>query len=173
MELQYDPAGRSLLKTTGVLMIVFGVFGCLTYLLGLAAVTGLAYATSGIFSAVNDLVGMGLLLAGAVVELITGILGVRAAKRPARAGKGRVVWGVLCLLLSLAGLVHIALRNVDAPRWALAFGMVLGAVVPAVYLIGAARVLRGPVAAEPEEAGETEPAEDGEPEQAFSASDRR
>ena len=151
MEQQYDPAGRSLLKICGVLMILFGILGGLIDLLGLAGIAGLAYATSGIFSAVNDLVGMGLLLAGAIVELITGILGVRAAKRPERAGKGRIVWGVLSLLLSLAGLIHIALRNVGAPWWGLCFGVALGAVLPAAYLIGAARLLRGPVQAEAKE----------------------
>ena len=149
MELQYDPAGRTLLKITGVLMTVFGAFGIVIYTLGLAAVIGLAFATGGVFSASGDLVGMGLLLAGAVLELIAGILGRRAAKDPRRAGKGLMVWGVLTLVLTLAGMVHIALRASTAPRWELALGLVLGLVTPVVYLIGASRLLRSPEA-EPE-----------------------
>ena len=123
MELQYDPAGRTLLKTAATLMIVFGAVGILIYLLGLAAVIGISYATSGVFSASRDLFGMSLLLAGAIVELIAGILGVKAAKRPARAGKALLVWGALCLLLTLAGMGHIALRAADsAPLWELILG---------------------------------------------------
>ena len=153
MEQKYDPAGKSLLKTTSVIMLVFGAFGCLIYALGLAAVIGLTYATSGIFSASDDLIGMGLLLAAAIAELVAGILGVRAAKAPVRAGKSLLVWGVLTLLLTLAGLIHIALRTSNAPLWELLLGLVLGVVTPTVYLIAAARVLKGPVSSDdtPEE----------------------
>ena len=162
MEQAYDPAGRTLLKITGVLMIVFGAFGLLVYTLGLAAVLGLSYATGGIFSASGDLIGMSLLLAGALVELIAGILGVRAAKKPARAGKGRYIWGALSLLLALAGMGHIALRaGSSAPVWELALGLVLGAVLPIVYLAAAAR-LRQPLAPADSEAAPREGGREGD-----------
>ena len=152
MELLYNPAGRTLLRITGVLMIIFGVLGFFLYALGLVAVIGVTYITSGVFSGSADLVGMGLLLAAALAELIAGILGVKAAKKPARAGNGLIVWGALTLLLTLAGMLHIALRTSSAPIWELALGLVLGLVVPVVYLIAAARVLKGPIY-EPEDNG--------------------
>lgn len=161
---QYDPAGRTLLKVTGVLMVIFGVFGVLLYLFGLAAVIGLTYATSGIISGSGDLIGMGLLLAAALTELIAGILGLRAAKRPERAGKGLLFWGVLCLLLTLAGLGHIALRSAGAPGWELALGVLLGAVTPIVYLVAAARVRKGAIYSSGEAgkaSSEESPEEDG------------
>ena len=161
MELQYDPAGRTLLKTTGVIMLIFGILGILLYAAGLAAIIGVTYVTGGVFSGSTDLIGMGLLLAAALAELIAGILGCRAAKRPARAGKGLIVWGVLTLLLTLAGMLHIALRSVGAPVWELALGLVLGVVTPIVYLVAAARVLKGPIY-EPEDNGASE--EDDAPE---------
>ena len=145
MELQYDPAGRTLLKTTSVIMLIFGILGFLIYALGLAAVIGVTYVTSGILSGSEDLIGMGLLLAAALTELIAGILGVRAAKKPVRAGKGLIVWGVLTLLLTLAGMGHIALRTTNAPLWELILGLILGVVTPVVYLAAASRVLKGPV----------------------------
>lgn len=145
MENLYDPAGRSLLKITSVIMLLFGILGFLIYALGLAAVVGVTYVTSGIISASEDLIGMALLLAAALAELIAGILGSRAAKKPARAGKGLIVWGVLTLLLTLAGMGHIALRTTNAPLWELALGLVLGVITPVVYLVAAARVLKGPV----------------------------
>ena len=156
MELQYDPAGRSLLKITSVLMLIFGILGILLYALGLAAVIGISYATSGVFSASGDLLGMSLLLAGAIVELIAGILGVKAAKRPARAGKALYVWGALSLLLTLAGMGHIALRAAaSAPLWELILGLVLGVVTPVVYLVGAARLRNPRAAAAPRTPAET------------------
>ena len=151
MENLYDPAGRSLLKITSVIMLLFGILGFLIYALGLAAVIGVTYVTSGIISASEDMIGMGLLLAAALVELIAGILGSRAAKKPARAGKGLIVSGVLTLLLTLAGMGHIALRTTNAPLWELALGLVLGVVTPIVYLVAAARVLKGPVYEEAED----------------------
>ena len=158
MEQRYDPAGRSLLRITGVLMIVFGVFGVLIYTLGLAAVLGLSYATSGVFSASADLVGMALLLAAAVTELITGILGVRAAKRPSRAGVGRIVCCMLCLVLTLAGMVHIALRASTAPRWELLLALGLSVVCPLVYLFAVLRLRN----AAPEEDGEEQSDDEAE-----------
>ena len=151
----YDPNGKTLLKITGVIMLVFGILGVLLYLVGLGAVIVLNYATSGIFSASDDLIGMGLLLAAALAELIAGILGVRAAKKPARAGKGLIVWGVLTLLLTLAGMGHIALRASSAPRWELALGIVLGVVTPIVYLVAVGKLLKGPIEA-PDEAESAE-----------------
>ena len=156
MELQYDPAGRTLLKTTGVIMLIFGILGILLYAAGLAAIIGVTYVTGGVFSGSADLIGMALLLAAALAELIAGILGCRAAKRPARAGKGLIVWGVLTLLLTLAGMLHIALRTSSAPIWELALGLVLGVVTPVVYLVAAARVLKGPVFAPDESDDDSE-----------------
>ena len=145
MEYEYDPAGRSLLKITSVLMLIFGILGVLLYAAGLAAMIGVTYVTSGIFSASNDLIGMGLLLAAALTELIAGILGSRTAKRPARAGKGLILWGVLTLLLTLAGTLFIALRATNVPWWELALGLVLGIVIPIVYLLAAGKLLKGPM----------------------------
>ncbi len=147
MELQYDPDGRALLKCTGVLMMVFGIFGILIYLLGLGLVLGVSYITQGMFSASSDLLGMGLLLAGAIVELVAGVLGVKAAKKPARASRALLVWGILTLVLTLAGMGHIALRATTAPWWELALGFLLGVVTPIVYLVGA-RALLHPLPAE-------------------------
>ena len=145
MEYEYDPAGRSLLKITSVLMLIFGILGVLLYAAGLAAIIGVTYVTGGVFAGSADLIGMALLLAAALAELIAGILGCRAAKRPGRAGKGLIVWGVLTLLLTLAGMLHIALRPSNAPLWELILGSALGVVTPAVYLFAASGILKGSV----------------------------
>ena len=140
MKNTYISAEMSILKIVSVLMIVFGSLGILLYALGLAAVVGLTLSTSGVFSASRDLFSMALLLLGALVELVTGILGSKAARRPARAGKALIVWGILTLLLTLAGLVHIAFRAATPPWWQLAAGAALGVVTPTCYLFAAAKL---------------------------------
>ena len=143
MEQQVIPASRSLLRICGIIMIVFGVLCTLIYLLGFAGVFALNYATGGIFSANSDLIGMGLLAAAAIAELIAGILGNRAAKRPERAGKSLLVWGALCLLLAVAGIGSIVLRGASITLWQPIAALLLAAVVPIVYLVSAAKLLSG------------------------------
>ena len=163
MEPKSIPACRTLLKISGVLMILFGVLCTLIYCLGLAGFAALNYATGGIFSVRSDLIGMALLLAAGIAELICGILGVRAAKRPERAGKGRLVWGVLCLLLSILSIGSIIVRNAGIPLWEPLTALILAAVVPIVYLVSTAGLLSLPPEEDPEEAAE-EPAESEAPE---------
>lgn len=144
MKPQSDLRGRSLLKTAGTLMTVFGALGVVLYLLALAGIAALRAATGGVFSASDDVIGVSLLFAGAVAELIAGILSLRAAKTPARAGKALSVLGGLTLLLALAGMGHIALRTGATPWWESALGLLLCVVVPcadlyAVYKLKADR----------------------------------
>ena len=101
---------RTLLRAAGTLMIVFGALGIVLYLLATAGSVALLAATDSVFSARDDIIGIGLLLVGALAELIAGILSLRAAKQPARVRPALYVWDVLTLLLSLAGMAHIALR---------------------------------------------------------------
>ena len=51
MHQSFDLRARTLLRLAGVLMIVFGALCVLIYLLGLAGVVALSYATGGIFGA--------------------------------------------------------------------------------------------------------------------------
>ena len=133
---------HQLLKLTGILMLVFGGLGVLLYTAGLAVVLGVTYVTKGVFSGSSDLLGVGLLLGAAGAELIAGILGIRAAKKPERAGAGLLIWGSFTLLLTLAGMGLIALRATGTPWWQLASGFGLGLIVPGVYLVAAVRVLK-------------------------------
>ena len=69
--------------------------------------------------------------------------------------KGRW-WLLIILLLTLAGMGHIALRAADsAPLWELILGLVLGVVTPVVYLVGAARLQSPRTVPEPKTPAET------------------
>ena len=140
MNPQSAPLGRSLLRAAGTLMVVFGALGIVLYLLALAGVLALTAATGGIFSAGGDFLGVSLLLAAAISELVAGILSLRAAKTPARVGPALSVWDGLTLLLSLAGMAYIALRTGTAPLWELALGLALCTVVPIAALCAAHKV---------------------------------
>ncbi len=145
-----DPMGRLLLKTAGILMIVFGAVGVLVYLALLGVLAGVAFVTDGIFSVSKDVVGMSLLSAASAVELIAGILGLKAVKKPERARVCRV-WGILALVLGLAALLSILLRGQDLGFW---LSIPLAAVTPVAYLIGASRLTAAPEhTEEAEEAG--------------------
>ena len=140
MNPQSAPLGRSLLRAAGTLMVVFGALGIVLYLLATAGIVALLAATDGVFSARDDIIGIGLLLAGAFAELVAGILSLRAAKTPARVGPALSVWDGLTLLLSLAGMAYIALRTGTAPLWELALGLALCTVVPIAALCAAHKV---------------------------------
>lgn len=140
MDPQAALPARTLLRAAGTLMIVFGALGIVLYLLATAGIVALLAATDSVFSARDDIIGIGLLLVGALAELIAGILSLRAAKQPARVRPALYVWDVLTLLLSLAGMAHIALRIGTAPWWELALGLVLCTVVPVAALCAARRM---------------------------------
>ena len=143
---QYDPLSRTLLKLTSILMTVFGVFGIVLYLLALGVLLGVNYMTAGVFSALQDIIGLSLLLAASIAELIGGRVGRKTLKNPQKASRCRV-WGILTLILGLAGLVHILVRSGNPAYWV---SIPLALVTPVLYLIGAAGMWH-PLPAEEEE----------------------
>ena len=65
---------------------------------------------------------------------------------------------MLCLVLTLAGMVHIALRASTAPRWELLLALGLSVVCPLVYLFAVLRLRN----AAPEEDGEEQSDDEAE-----------
>ena len=141
-----DTTGRSLLRLTGTLMLIFGILGVVIYAVFIAVLIAANKMTGGIFSFSADIAGMGLLFAAALAELISGVLGRKAAKAPEKAGRCRV-WGWITLILTLAGVGFILLRRPAGAWWQAIAAVVLGMVVPAVYLVGASRCRRDAAAA--------------------------
>ena len=135
---QPESPAATLLKLTGTLMLIFGILGSLLYAAFLAVFLAASYMTGSIFSGVTDVVGISLLLAAAVAELVSGALGMKAAKRSRRAG-ACLVWGAVTLVLTLAGIGCILLRLHNGAWWEAALAALLGVVTPAVYLYAAAR----------------------------------
>ena len=124
-----EKKGSTLLKVSGILMIIGGGISLIFAIIAIAGIALLAAAgaSSGLLYAAGALA-----LVGAVVELIAGILGVVNCKKPEKA-KTCIVWGVLCALLSVAGVILTVAGGGDFSIVSLLLGLCL----PVLYIIGA------------------------------------
>ena len=126
--------GHKFLKVTGILMIIGGA---LSAILGIVAVLGVAaqaYIASAQTEAGMLYASTILLLISGVVELIAGIIGVINAEKPQKA-KACIVWGALVAILSVAGTILGVVGGSDFS----VSGLVLGLVLPVIYIIGAVK----------------------------------
>ena len=129
------------LKVTGILMIIGGSFGLIAsvflFLFGVLLTMGaLLHPAPGVNQAVEIIgAGIGIAIAGAIIQFIAGIAGVKNAKKPEKAN--------LCIVLgSLTALFYIASQIFTyvggASKTYLDYVVVvIGLVVPALYLVGA------------------------------------
>ena len=111
----------SLFRISSRIMLVYGIFGLFLYLLCLVGIIFIGKTTGGIFSAQQDIIGIGLFLMGAVAELMAGIVGVRRVRRSAPVGL-------------------LALRSAAPQPARLALCLALVIALPLVYLCSAAKL---------------------------------
>ncbi len=131
--------GSTFLKVMGILMIIFGAIALVMGIIALAGVgVILAYAGvegtlfAGLFTFASVLV-----LLGAAMELIAGILGVKNWNRPERAGVC-VGWGVAILVLCILSNLSTIISSANIPGAAVNyFSVLLGLVMPVLYLVAA------------------------------------
>ncbi len=128
-----EAKGKTFLKVTGILLIIEGVIGVISYgfmTLILGAGTLIAKPEGG----ASVMIIAALYTLSAIVSLIAGILGVKNASNKGAAGKC-LVWGIINLALTFA-----------AGVWSLSgegfsFGHVLytcvGFIIPSLYVAGA------------------------------------
>ena len=138
---RFESTGTTLLKLSGTLMLIFGILGVLIYAAFTAVLIAANHLTGSIFSGSRDIIGMAILLAAAAAELVSGSLGLKAAKRPIKARRCPV-WGVLTLVLTLTGILLILFRMPSDTWWEAALAAAFGVVTPVVYLIGAVRCIK-------------------------------
>ncbi len=124
--------GAAFLKVTGILMIIGGAIALIIGFAAVAAVAALAYLSDGAISSGLLYTATILTLIGAVAELIAGIIGVVNSKKPEKAG-ACIVWGVIVAAFSVAGCILTAVAGGSFP----VFSLLLGLVLPVLYVIGA------------------------------------
>ena len=126
-----EAKGAKFLKVTGILMIIGGA---LSIILGIVAVIGVAaLAVLGVSSGILYASGI-LALVAAVAQLITGIVGCKNAKKPEKAGVC-LTWGIIVAALS----VIAEILNVAGGNKFDVLGLIIGLVIPVLYIIGAAK----------------------------------
>ena len=129
--------GQGFLKVTSILMIVGGALGAILGLIAIALAAVYAALAFEIDPGTAGLLFGGgiLIIVAAVVEIIAGIMGLKACKAGKGAGKC-VIWGIIVavltiisIILSVAGGSEVNIVNI-----------VLNLVVPALYIFGAVQM---------------------------------
>lgn len=126
--------GHKFLKVTGILMIIGGALSTILGIVAVLGVAALAYIASAQTEAGMLYASTILLLISGVVELIAGIIGVINAEKPQKA-KACIVWGALVAILSVASTILGVVGGGDFS----VSGLVLGLVLPVIYIIGAVK----------------------------------
>ena len=125
--------GTGFLKVTGILMIIGGAVSIILSIIAALGIAALAYISDGTVSSTLLYASVILMIVSAVAELVAGIIGVANCKKPDKA-VSCIVWGIIVAVLSVAGTV---LNSVGGGSFS-AFSLILGLVLPALYIIGAA-----------------------------------
>ncbi len=125
--------GTGFLKVTGILMIIGGAVSIILSIIAALGIAALAYISDGTVSSALLYASVILMIVSAVAELVAGIIGVANCKKPDKAGSC-IVWGIIVAVLSVAGTV---LNSVGGGSFSV-FSLILGLVLPVLYIIGAA-----------------------------------
>ena len=120
------------LKVTGILMIISGGISIIVSIIAVLGVGVLAAALGGDGSLTLLMLAAVLALISAVISLVAGILGVKNAAKPEKA-MVCIVFGILTAVLSVLGNV---LTVAGGGSFSIP-GLLLGLVIPVLYLIGA------------------------------------
>ena len=123
--------GSGFLKVTGILMIIGGGISIILGIIAALGVAALAHISDGEISSAMLYASVALMIVSAVAQLIAGIIGVNC-KKPEKAGTC-MVWGVIVAVLCVVGTI---LNSVGGGSFSV-FSLLLGLVLPVLYIIGA------------------------------------
>ncbi len=125
--------GKNFLKVCGIIMIVGGALGLIVSIVAILGVAGLAYLSDGQLEMGMLYASSILALVASVVELVTGIVGVKNCKKPEKA-TSCMVWGIIVAVLTIAG----EILGVAGGGSFSVINLILGLVLPVLFIIGAA-----------------------------------
>ena len=124
--------GSGFLKVTGILMIIGGGISIILGIIAALGVAALAYISDGEISSAMLYASVALMIVGAAAQLVAGIIGVVNCKKPEKSGTC-IVWGIIVAVLCVAGSI---LNSVGGGSFSV-FSLLLGLVLPVLYIIGA------------------------------------
>jgi len=134
--------GNKFLKITGILMILGGSFAVVAsvfiMIFGAFLVAGNIHSPGVIVTEIGSFLqsGIALTVLGGVIQFITGVLGVKNAKKPEKANIC-IIFGTITAILFIATQVIHSTGSGDISTHYTNISILLGLVVPALYLIGA------------------------------------
>ena len=127
---QTTPKGATMLKVTGILMIIGGAISIIVSILAIIGIAAIAYLSD---ASLGLLYASGALLTvSSVAELIAGILGTANCKKPEKA-KTCLAWGIVVAVLAVAGII---LNAIGGGSFSV-ISLITGLVLPVLYIIGA------------------------------------
>ena len=124
--------GSGFLKVTGILMIIGGGISIIMGIIAALGVAALAYIRDGRASPALLYASVVLMLVSAAAELTAGIIGIINCKKPEKAGIC-MAWGVIVAVLCVASTI---LNSAGGGSFNVFF-LMLGLVLPVLYIIGA------------------------------------
>ena len=127
--MQPQVQGSTMLKVCGVLMIIGAALGLLVYVLALAGAAILGGAAAAI-----AFIFMFMGIAGAILQLIAGIQGVKNWQNPQKAGVCIVMGAIVAGLSAISNIYTMAQSGEVGSGL---FGLLLGLVIPVLYIVGA------------------------------------
>lgn len=136
MDQQQQAKGRMYLKVTGILMIIGGALGIIVDLIALVGLTALTAGLGGTGLAIG-IVAVAVVIAGvgSILEFIAGIIGVKNNNRPEKATTC-LVWGIIVAAMTVLSTI-LSLSGGKGFSDVI-FSLILGLVIPVLYIIGAA-----------------------------------
>lgn len=124
--------GSGFLKVTGILMIIGGGISIIVSIIAALGVAALAYISDGEASSTMLYASVTLMVISAAAQLIAGIIGVVNCKKPEKSGVC-IAWGIIVAALCVAGTI---LNSIGGGSFSV-FSLMLGLVLPILYIIGA------------------------------------
>ena len=127
--------GIKMLKVSSILLIIGGAIAIIMGIVGLLGV-GALHAIFGGDIPIGLLYAVaGFALASGVLTLIAGIVGVGACKKPEKSGTC-IILGVIVVILTVIGQI----LNMKAGNQFDITSIIIGLLLPVVYIIGASQV---------------------------------
>ena len=127
--------GKGFLKVVGILMIIFGALGIIVVgIIGLVGVLAASTLGIGVVTAAVIVASI-LAIIGGVIELITGIIGVKNCNKPEN-WKSCMIWGIISLALEVLSLI-LSFVGSNASAGSIIINIIGGVAMPVLFIIGA------------------------------------
>lgn len=145
-----EAKGKTFLKVTGILLIIFGALGLISSLVSMAGASVLSALAAEFGANLGGILMLSAIVSivlGAV-DLVAGILGVKNAQLPEKA-QVCFIMGIIMVLLQVVSFIFALVVNSSmTPIYEAAgmpnpgivtsvLGLIVGLVLPVLYLVGA------------------------------------